>query len=430
VSIGRRFVSDNGQVLLLAFDTATPAVTVALRGDEGVLAEHTEIDARRHGELLAPGIEKVLADAGCSRTDLTGVVVGVGPGPFTGLRVGLMTARALGDALDIPVYGVCTLDILAAAVTAALRDPAADPAAALGALNPTVPRIDPHHADPQNTATAGAGSPTGPATAAARANGTGTEEAPAGDGARRGVAGDLRAGDVDVSATSAAGDGAQRGGTGGLSDDEVRANVASAVTARGAQRGVTGDLRAGDVDASAAWAAGDGAQRGGTGGLSDDEIRANVASAVAAHGARRGETVVLRAGDVDADAVSVLAAAAAAAAAAAGGRFAVATDARRREVYWAIYDLTGRRETDPSVDRPADIAERLAGLAVAGQGPLLYPEQFPYALSPALPSAAVLAELTVRRLREAPEALLPLEPLYLRRPDAVEPGARKSVTPA
>jgi len=108
----------------------------------------------------------------------------------------------------------------------------------------------------------------------------------------------------------------------------------------------------------------------------------------------------------------------------------VATDARRREVYWAIYDLTGRRETDPSVDRPADIAERLAGLAVAGQGPGLYPEQFPYALSPALPSAAVLAELTARWLREAPEALLPPVPLYLRRPDAVEPGARKSVTPA
>lgn len=104
-------------MLLLAFDTATPAVTVALRGDEGVLAEHTEVDARRHGELLAPGIEKVLAEAGRSRTELTGVAVGVGPGPFTGLRVGLMTARALGDALEIPVHGVCTLDILAAAVT-------------------------------------------------------------------------------------------------------------------------------------------------------------------------------------------------------------------------------------------------------------------------------------------------------------------------
>lgn len=224
-------IVNNGQVLLLAFDTATPAVTVALRGDEGVLAEHTEIDARRHGELLAPGIEKVLAAAGCSRTDLTGVAVGVGPGPFTGLRVGLMTARALGDALDIPVHGVCTLDILAAAVTA-------------------------------------------------------------------------------------------------------------------------------------------------------------------------------------------------------DNAFAVATDARRREVYWAAYDVTGRRETEPAVDRPAEIERRLAGLGVAGQGARLYPEQFPNSLEPELPSAAVLAELTARLLREAPETLLPPHPLYLRRPDAVEPGARKAVTPA
>lgn len=224
-------------MLLLAFDTATPAVTVALRGDEGVLAERTEIDARRHGELLAPGIEKVLADAGCPRSELTGVAVGVGPGPFTGLRVGLMTARALGDALAIPVHGVCTLDILAAQ--------------------------------------AAAGGDAGP-----------------------------------------------------------------------------------------------------------------------------------------------------------GGRFAVATDARRREVYWAGYDAAGRREGEPAVDRPAEIAGRLAALPVAGEGPRLYPGQFPHGIGPALPSAAVLADLVARLLREDPAALLPPFPLYLRRPDAVEPGARKPVSQA
>ena len=233
----------------MAFDTATPAVTVALRGDEGVLAEHTEIDARRHGELLAPAIEKVLADAGRARTDVTGIAVGVGPGPFTGLRVGLMTARALGDALEIPVYGVCTLDILAAAVVLA-----------------------------------------------------------------------------------------------GRGDGEAEEGAAAA------------------------------------GGV--------------------------------------------------GEAFAVATDARRREVYWAAYDLTGRRETEPGVDRPGEIAERLAGLGVAGQGPQLYPEQFPDALDPALPSAAVLAELAARLLRERPDELLPPHPLYLRRPDAVEPTGHKSVTQA
>ena len=221
-------------MLLLAFDTATPAVTVALHGDEGVLAEHTEVDARRHGELLAPGIGKVLAAAGRSRGELTGVAVGVGPGPFTGLRVGLVTARALGDALGIPVHGVCTLDVLAAAVAAA------------GAAGP----------------------------------------------------------------------------------------------------------------------------------------------------------------------------------------FAVATDARRREVYWAGYAPTGRREGEPAVDRPAEIAQRLAGRPVAGQGPRLYPEQFPAPLDPELPSAGVLGGLVARLLREEPAALLPPSPLYLRRPDAVEPGARKPVSQA
>jgi tRNA threonylcarbamoyl adenosine modification protein YeaZ len=174
----------------------------------------------------------VLAAAGVARTDLTGVAVGVGPGPFTGLRVGLMTARALADAWEIPVYGTCTLDILAAAVLA--------------------------------------------------------ESGP-------------------------------------------------------------------------------------------------------------------------------------------GREFAVATDARRREVYWAEYDAQGRRIGEPAVDRPGEIAGKLTGRPVAGQGPVLYPDHFPLALGPALPSAAVLAGLTARRLAEEPAALLAPFPLYLRRPDAVEPAARKPV---
>jgi tRNA threonylcarbamoyl adenosine modification protein YeaZ len=60
-----------------------------------------------------PGIERVLALAGAQPRDLTHVVAGTGPGPFTGLRVGLVTARALGDALTIPVHGVCSLDAVA-----------------------------------------------------------------------------------------------------------------------------------------------------------------------------------------------------------------------------------------------------------------------------------------------------------------------------
>ena len=228
-------------VLLLAFDTATPAVTVALHDGASVVAEYTEVDARRHGELLAPGIVRVLAEAGRDRTDLTDVAVGVGPGPFTGLRVGLVTALALGDALDIPVHGICTLDVLAAQASAAVPG---------------------------------------------------------------------------------------------------------------------------------------------------------------------------RAGS--------------------GGRFAVAIDARRKEVYWARYaDLSAGDPTrlgDPAVDWPRVVAEQVADLQVAGEGPVKYPEFFPHGIEPVLPSAAALATLAVGRLTAWSGEILPPYPLYLRRPDAVEPVAQKPVS--
>ena len=101
-------------VLLLGLDTATPAVTVALHDGTRALAEVTTVDKHRHAELLAPAIEQVLTTAGADRCDLTGIAVGVGPGPYTGLRVGVVTARVLGAALGIPVHGVCSLDVIAA----------------------------------------------------------------------------------------------------------------------------------------------------------------------------------------------------------------------------------------------------------------------------------------------------------------------------
>ncbi len=106
-------------MLLLAFDTATPAVTVALHDGTHVLAETTTVDARRHGELLASSIDAVLAEAGAGRLDITAVAAGTGPGPYTGLRVGLVTARVLGSALGVPVYGLSTLDVIAADAAAA-----------------------------------------------------------------------------------------------------------------------------------------------------------------------------------------------------------------------------------------------------------------------------------------------------------------------
>jgi tRNA threonylcarbamoyladenosine biosynthesis protein TsaB len=212
-------------VLLLAFDTATPAIAVALHDGSRVLAAESVVDARRHGELLAAGIDKVLRAAGASRGDLTGLAVGTGPGPYTGLRAGVMTANVLASALDLPVHGVCSLDVIAA----------------------------------------DAGAP---------------------------------------------------------------------------------------------------------------------------------------------------------------GDFLVATDARRREVYWARYGGKGMRRAGPLVSRPAELP---AGDQVAGEGPVLYPE-LGTQLNPRYPSAARLAELAVARGPAVRAGLA--EPIYLRRPDARQPGPRKRVTAA
>jgi tRNA threonylcarbamoyladenosine biosynthesis protein TsaB len=207
--------------VLLALDTSTPAVTVALHDGSRVLAESTTVDARRHTELVAPAVVEVLKSAGATRNDLTAIAVGVGPGPFTGLRIGLITARMLGNVLGIPVHGVCSLDILAA--------------------------------------------------------GTHIE-----------------------------------------------------------------------------------------------------------------------------------------------GPFVVATDARRREVYWAAYGADGHRTDGPAVVTPASVA---TDQPVAGAGARLYPDAFPQAVEPEYPSAADLASAVAVGRAD----VLPPEPLYLRRPDAQPPGARKSV---
>ncbi|RJK93487.1 tRNA (adenosine(37)-N6)-threonylcarbamoyltransferase complex dimerization subunit type 1 TsaB [Vallicoccus soli] len=110
-------------MLTLALDTATPRTGAALLDGDRVLATSSALDPRRHAELLAPAVAAVLAEAGADRRDLRRVAVGVGPGPFTGLRVGVVTARTLGAALGVPVVGVCTLDALALGAARALEVP-------------------------------------------------------------------------------------------------------------------------------------------------------------------------------------------------------------------------------------------------------------------------------------------------------------------
>jgi tRNA threonylcarbamoyl adenosine modification protein YeaZ len=110
-------------VLVLALDTSSPAVSVALvdleRDDHGEVrwgrsATWQRVDPRRHGELLATGMAEVLAELRVAPASVRAVAVGVGPGPFTGLRVGIVTGLAMGDALGVPVYGCCSLDAVGA----------------------------------------------------------------------------------------------------------------------------------------------------------------------------------------------------------------------------------------------------------------------------------------------------------------------------
>ena len=121
----------------------------------------------------------------------------------------------------------------------------------------------------------------------------------------------------------------------------------------------------------------------------------------------------------------------------------MATDARRREVYWARYSPAGERLSGPGVASPASLP---AGFPAAGEGPVIYPGLLGEPIAPSFPSAATLAALAAARLAAgtatagspltgsppagplaAESGLLPPEPLYLRRPDARPPGPPKSV---
>ncbi|MEP7159931.1 MAG: tRNA (adenosine(37)-N6)-threonylcarbamoyltransferase complex dimerization subunit type 1 TsaB [Dermatophilaceae bacterium] len=100
-------------MLLLAIDTSTSAITVALHNGTAVVAAASEVAPRAHGERLAPMVRSVLEQARVGPDDVTAVVAGEGPGPFTGLRVGLVTACVFAWARGVPAYGLGSLDALA-----------------------------------------------------------------------------------------------------------------------------------------------------------------------------------------------------------------------------------------------------------------------------------------------------------------------------
>jgi len=112
-------------VLILALDTATEAVAAAVldTATDAVVGRAAHVGPMAHGEQLAPVVAAALAEAGAEPRALGAIGVGRGPGPYTGLRVGLAYAEVLGWALRLPVHGVCTLDVLAAEAAHAIRGP-------------------------------------------------------------------------------------------------------------------------------------------------------------------------------------------------------------------------------------------------------------------------------------------------------------------
>ena len=100
-------------VITLGIETATQVVSVALGGDDGILGIVEIISGRRHAETLTPAIEFVCRHARITVADIGAIGVDVGPGLFTGMRVGIASAKAMAQALHVPLVGVCSLDLLA-----------------------------------------------------------------------------------------------------------------------------------------------------------------------------------------------------------------------------------------------------------------------------------------------------------------------------
>ncbi len=102
-------------MLILGIDTSTDSVSVAIGEGSRVLAQSEAVSDRQHCEALAPMIDFVRQQAGVSFREIGAIAVDTGPGLFTGLRVGVAAAKAIAFSLDLPIIGICSLDVLATA---------------------------------------------------------------------------------------------------------------------------------------------------------------------------------------------------------------------------------------------------------------------------------------------------------------------------
>ncbi len=98
---------------VLGIDTATKTASVCLLDDKGIVGEHTLHVEQVHSKKIMPMIERMLKDVGVAVSDIDGIAVSSGPGSFTGLRIGMSTAKGLAYTLKIPIVGVSTLESLA-----------------------------------------------------------------------------------------------------------------------------------------------------------------------------------------------------------------------------------------------------------------------------------------------------------------------------
>lgn len=100
-------------MITLGIETATQVVSVAIGGEDGLLGLVEILKSRRHAEVLTPAIEFVCRQAQVAVTEIGAIGVDVGPGLFTGMRVGIASAKVMAQTLQVPIVGVCSLDLLA-----------------------------------------------------------------------------------------------------------------------------------------------------------------------------------------------------------------------------------------------------------------------------------------------------------------------------